>query len=60
MRTAAASAARVDEVGEAIGQILGSKGATRFEGYTDAAASGKKVLRDVFSRRATPGTAPAI
>ena len=26
-----------------------SKGATRFEGYTDAAASGHKVLRDVFS-----------
>jgi len=39
----------VDETGEAIGQILGSKGATRFEGYTDAAASGQKVLRDVFS-----------
>jgi len=39
----------VDEAGEAIGQILGSKGATHFEGYTDAAASGQKVLRDVFS-----------
>ena len=39
----------VDETGEAIGQILESKGATRFEGYTDAAASGHKVLRDVFS-----------
>ena len=43
-------ALRVDEAGEAIGQILGSsEGATRFEGYTDAAASGKKLLRDVFS-----------
>jgi fatty-acyl-CoA synthase len=37
------------EVGEAIGQILGASGVTRFEGYTDAQASGKKVLRDVFS-----------
>jgi len=39
----------VGEVGEAIGQILAAAGATRFEGYTDAAASGKKILRDVFS-----------
>ena len=39
------------EAGEAIGKIAG--GAARFEGYTDAAASEKKVLRDVF----TPGDA---
>ncbi|HEY2808175.1 MAG TPA: long-chain-acyl-CoA synthetase [Steroidobacteraceae bacterium] len=37
-----------DEVGEAIGQVLASGGVTRFEGYTDAEASGKKLLRDVF------------
>ena len=42
-----------DEPGEAIGQILGNEGVSRFEGYTDAAASGRKVLRDVF----TPGDA---
>jgi fatty-acyl-CoA synthase len=34
------------ETGEAIGKI--ADGAARFEGYTDAAASAKKVLRDVF------------
>ena len=34
------------EVGEAVGQILGT---TRFEGYTDEAASSKKILRDVFA-----------
>ena len=39
------------EAGEAIGKIAG--GAARFEGYTDAAASEKKILRDVF----TPGDA---
>jgi fatty-acyl-CoA synthase len=39
-----------DEVGEAIGQVLGANGGTRFEGYTDAEASGKKVLRDVFTK----------
>ena len=38
----------VDEVGEAIGQIMEDRGATRFEGYTDDAASAKKILRDVF------------
>jgi fatty-acyl-CoA synthase len=38
-----------DEVGEAIGQIVGDLGASRFEGYTDAAASEKKILRDVFA-----------
>ncbi|HVN02203.1 MAG TPA: long-chain-acyl-CoA synthetase [Caulobacteraceae bacterium] len=35
------------EPGEAIGRI-GEAGAARFEGYTDAAASEAKVLRDVF------------
>jgi fatty-acyl-CoA synthase len=34
------------EAGEAIGRIAG--GAARFEGYTDAAATEKKILRDVF------------
>jgi fatty-acyl-CoA synthase len=38
-----------NEVGEAIGQIVNASGASRFEGYTDPEASGKKVLRDVFS-----------
>ena len=38
-----------DEVGEAIGQIVGDLGASRFEGYTDAAASEKKILRAVFA-----------
>ena len=38
----------VEEVGEAIGQIMEDRGATRFEGYTDDAASGQKILRDVF------------
>jgi fatty-acyl-CoA synthase len=39
-----------DEVGEAIGRIGGDGAdpASRFEGYTDDAASQKKVLRDVF------------
>jgi fatty-acyl-CoA synthase len=37
-----------DEVGEAIGQILDSGGTSRFEGYADPEASGRKVLRDVF------------
>jgi len=37
------------EPGEALGQILDTHGATRFEGYTDAAASSKKILRDVFA-----------
>jgi fatty-acyl-CoA synthase len=35
------------ESGEAIGKIAGS--AARFEGYTDAAATEKKILRDVFA-----------
>jgi fatty-acyl-CoA synthase len=34
------------ESGEAIGKIAG--GAARFEGYTDASATEKKILRDVF------------
>ena len=34
------------EAGEAIGKIAG--GAARFEGYTDASATEKKILRDVF------------
>jgi len=34
------------ESGEAIGKIAG--GAARFEGYTDASASEKKILRNVF------------
>jgi len=38
-----------EEIGEAIGQIVGAGGTTRFEGYTDAAASSKKILRDVFA-----------
>jgi fatty-acyl-CoA synthase len=37
------------EAGEAIGQILAADGATRFEGYADSEASGKKVLREVFA-----------
>jgi fatty-acyl-CoA synthase len=37
------------EVGEALGQIVAGAGATGFEGYTDAAASSKKVLHDVFA-----------
>lgn len=39
----------LNEPGEAIGQILDSEGATRFEGYADSEASGKKILRDVFA-----------
>jgi fatty-acyl-CoA synthase len=34
------------EAGEAIGRIAG--GAARFEGYSDEAATAKKILRDVF------------
>src|SRR5215831_1501339 len=37
------------EPGEALGQILAENGATRFEGYTDDAASAKKIVRDVFA-----------
>jgi len=40
------------EVGEAIGRIHdgATHAAAEFEGYTDAAASQKKILRDVFER----------
>ena len=42
----------VNEAGEAIGEIATSTGkhGGRFEGYADAAASEKKILRDVFAR----------
>ena len=41
-----------DEAGEAIGRIHdgAAHAAAEFEGYTDAAASQKKILRDVFER----------
>jgi len=39
----------VNESGEALGRISGDTGA-RFDGYTDDAATEKKVLRDVFVR----------
>jgi fatty-acyl-CoA synthase len=38
-----------NETGEAIGRICGDA-ATRFDGYTDDAATEKKILRDVFER----------
>ena len=40
-----------DEVGEAIGQVLDAarSPARQFDGYTDAGASARKLLRDVFS-----------
>ena len=38
----------VDEVGEALGLIPDEGRAGRFEGYADAAATSRKVLRDVF------------
>jgi fatty-acyl-CoA synthase len=37
-----------DEAGEAIGRIEGASPGARFDGYTDAQASEKKILRDVF------------
>jgi fatty-acyl-CoA synthase len=37
-----------DEIGEAIGRIEGAAPGVRFDGYTDARASEKKILRDVF------------
>ncbi len=37
----------VDEPGEALGRIAGDA-ASRFEGYSDAEATSKKILRDVF------------
>jgi fatty-acyl-CoA synthase len=50
-RDAAGRCIRCDpgEAGEAIGEILAASGTTRFEGYTDAQASQRKVLRDVFT-----------
>jgi fatty-acyl-CoA synthase len=39
------------EVGEAIGRIgVADEGGGRFEGYTDAGETEKKILRDVFAR----------
>jgi fatty-acyl-CoA synthase len=39
------------EAGEAIGRIgVAEQGGGRFEGYTDATASEKKILRDVFAK----------
>jgi fatty-acyl-CoA synthase len=40
----------VNEAGEALGQVAGDAASigSRFEGYTDKAASEKKILRDVF------------
>ena len=40
----------VDEAGEAIGRIERANPGARFDGYTDPAASEKKILRDVFER----------
>jgi fatty-acyl-CoA synthase len=39
-----------NELGEAIGRLAGDPSSigSRFEGYTDSEASGKKILRDVF------------
>ena len=37
------------EAGEALGEIVSANGATRFEGYTDSAASATKILRNVFA-----------
>ena len=40
-----------DEIGEAIGRIgTADEGGGRFEGYTDAAETAKKILRDVFAK----------
>jgi fatty-acyl-CoA synthase len=45
-------ACRPDEPGEAIGQLptADAMAARHFDGYTDTAASARKVLRDVFAR----------
>jgi fatty-acyl-CoA synthase len=42
----------VDEVGEAIGRIHdgSAHGGIQFEGYTDATATERKIIRDVFER----------
>ncbi len=45
-------ACALDEAGEAIGQLPDGEAlaARRFDGYTDAAASTRKILRDVFAK----------
>ena len=45
-------ACQPDEPGEAIGQLPKTEGpaARHFDGYTDAAASSRKILRDVFAK----------
>ena len=40
----------VDEAGEAIGKIDPNDPKTKFEGYSDKAATDKKILRDVFQK----------
>jgi fatty-acyl-CoA synthase len=37
------------EAGEALGQVVSENRATRFEGYSEDAASARKILRDVFA-----------
>jgi fatty-acyl-CoA synthase len=37
------------EAGEALGEIVSANGGTRFEGYSDEAASARKILHDVFA-----------
>ncbi len=51
----------VNEIGEAVGLIpaAGGERAGRFEGYADAEASARKVLRNVF-KKAIRGIGPAI
>ena len=39
-----------DEAGEALGRVGNQSSARRFDGYTDAAASERKLLRDVFEK----------
>jgi len=49
-----------DEVGEAIGRIgTADDGGGRFEGYTDATETERKILRDVLAK-GMPGFVPAI
>ena len=50
-KTVSAFACARGEVGEAIGRIgTADEGGGRFEGYTDAAETEKKILRDVFAK----------